>query len=286
MVAIIPAVDLPRDPTPKAQRYGIFTAATGVYDLTPDHARGGGIRYKDVTTVLPVGFEITCAPAVVTLVDNCGAFITGTPFAIQATMGSGSVGLSQTEIEQSLITRLMAGEQAVVERIFSDGTFGQANSLANNTVAPTALAAAASVVRAIGQLDEWLASVTSVRGIIHAPAVVSSYLVADAGVTKVGGRWETPLGNIVSLGNYSGNAPAGGAPAAGHTYLYACESTVVYKTPDADIFVSPYKANLDLAKFAGEPLAPAMQNQLRAVARREYVVTHNNVFASVDVTIA
>lgn len=286
MVAIIPAVDLPRDPTPKVQRYGLFTAATGPEELTPDHARGGGIRYKDVTGVLPVGFDVTCAPEPVTFLDNCGSWVTGTPFSVLATMGSGSVGMSQAEIEQTLLVRLMAGEQAVVERIFSDGTFGQANSLANNLVAPTALVAASTVRRAIGQLDEWLASVTSVRGIIHAPAVVSSYLVNDCGIVKEGGRWVTPLGNIVSIGNYSGNAPAGGAPAAGHTYLYACESTVVFRTPDRDLFVSPYEANLDLGRFAGEPLLPAMRNQIRAFARREYVVTHNNVFSSIDTTIA
>ncbi len=286
MAVIIPAVDLPRDPTPKAQRYGLFTAATGPEELAPDHARGGGIRYKDVTTVLPVGFDVTCAPEPVTFLDSCGVWVTGTPFTIQATMGSGSVGMSQPEIEQTLLTRLMAGEQAVAERIFSDGTFGQANSLSNNLVAPTALAAASSVQRAIGELDEWLASVTSVRGIIHAPAVVSSYLGDNCGIVKEGSRWVTPLGNIVSIGNYSGYSPAGVAPVAGHTYIYACESTVVFRTPDRDIFVSPYEANLDFARFAGEPLSPAMRNQIRAVARREYVITHNNVFSSVDTTIA
>jgi hypothetical protein len=286
MVAIIPAVDLPGDPWPKVQRYGLFTATAGPNILTPDHARGGGIRYNDVTSVLPAGFEVTCAEEVVTFADDCGNWVTGTPFAIQATMGHGSVGLSQSEIESTLLARLMAGEQSIAELIFSDGTFGQANSLANNATAPTPLPAAASVKAAVGELDSWLASVTSVRGIIHAPAIISSYLINDAGVVREGGRWVTPLGNIVSIGNYSGNSPAGEAPAAGHTYIYACESTVVFRTPDNQVFVSPFEANLDLARFVDKPPVAAMQNQIRAVARREYVVTHNNVFSSVDVTIA
>lgn len=286
MVAIIPAVDLPQDPTPKAQRYGLVTAATGPLALTPDHARGGGIRYKDVTSVLPAGFEVLCESSPVTLLDDCGNWVTGAPFTIQATLGGGTVGLSQAEIEQSLVTRLMAGEQSVAEAVFSAGTFGQSNSLSNNAVAPTALAAASTVQRAIGQLDEWLASVTSVRGIIHVPAVASSYLVSNCSILKEGARWVTPLGNIVSIGNYAGLDPDGDPAAAGHTYFYACESTVLFRTPDSEIFVSPIEANVDFGRFAGEPLAPAMQNQVRALARREYVITHNNVFAAIDVTIA
>ena len=281
MAVIIPAVDVAY-PTPAAQRYGLFAAATGPLEL-PIHARGGGVQYKDPNTVLPVGFDVTCAAEAVTFSDGCGGFVTGTPFAIQATMKTGSVGMDQGEIRRTLMSRLLAGEQAVAERIFSDGTFGQENSLANNTVAPTALAAAATVTRALGELDGWLASVTSIRGIIHVPALVASYLV-EASVTREGGRWVTPMGNIVSIGNYSGLAPAGGAPAAGHTHLYACESTTVWRTPDQDIFVSSFEANLDLA--LPDARAEAMQNQINAVARREYVITHNDVFASVDTTIA
>jgi len=282
MVAIIPAVDLPEDPNPKTQRYGLFTAATGVEDL-PVHARGGGIRYKDMTTVLPVGFEVTCEEAVLTFSDGCGAFVTGTPFAIQATMGTGSIGMPQDEIEKTLIARLLAGEQSVAEAIFSAGTFAQANSLANNLVAPTLLAGAASVRRGLGQLDEWLASVTSVRGIIHLPMVVSSYL-DESGIIKEGGRLVTKAGNVISLGNYANLGPAGGGAAAGHIYAYACETTTVWRTPDKDIFVSPYVANLDLALPSAR--VQDMQNRIRAVARREYVVTHNNVFSCIDITIA
>lgn len=282
MAVIIPVVDLPEDPYPKAQRYGLFTAAAGPLPL-PVHARGGGVRYKDDTTVLPVGFEVLCEPSVVTFADGCGAFVTGTPFTVQATLHTGTVGIDQAEIERSLMTRLAAGEQSVVEAIFSSGTFAQANSLANNGTAPTALAAAATVRLALAELEEWLASVTSVRGIIHAPMILSSYL-EEAGVLKEGGRLVTKAGNIVSLGNYAGTSPAGAAPAAGHTYLYVCESTTVWRTPDSEVFVSPYRANIDIAAAAGP--ADNMENQINAVARREYVVTHNNVFASVDATIA
>lgn len=272
MTAIIPYYDLPGgDPNPKVDRYGLFKAATGPNDL-PDRAIVSGLRWKDVTTVLPYGLTVNCGATAISFVDGCGDFITGTPFVVQATMNTGAIGIDQAEIESSLTARLLAGEQAVVERIFSDGTFGASNSLANNATAPTVLTAAATVRRSIGQLDEWLAGVTGTRGIIHAPASVSSYMW-DSSVTKEGGRWVTPLGNVVSFGNYSGNDKDGTAPAAGHTTLYACMNTVVFRS--ANVEASPYAGNFRMA-----------QNQLSAFARRAYLVTHNNVFAAIDTTIA
>jgi hypothetical protein len=283
MAVIIPAVDVP-NPTPPVQRYGLFTAATGPLDL-PIHARGGGIRYQDVTTDLPEGFAVLCEPSTVTFADDCGDFITGTPFTVQATLATGAIGMPQEEIRRILMSRLVAGEQAVVERIFSDGTFGQANSLANNApAAAVVVATAANVVGGMSAAEEWLAARSGIRGVIHAPAVLSGWLARDGIVAKEGGRWVTQLGNVVSIGNYSGNSPAGIAPAAGHTWLYITGSTTVWRTPDSDVFISPYEANLDLALPANG--TEAMNNTINAFARREYVVTHNQLLAAVDVTIA
>lgn len=268
---IIPYLDLDADPTPKAQRYGIFTAATGPLDL-PDRAIISGLRWRDDTTVLPEGFNVTCASERIGFADGCGDFITGVPFVVEATLNTGSVGITMDMVNTILTNRLLAGEQSIVEDIFSQGTFGQANSLANNAVAPTALTAAATVRRAIGQLDAYLANVTGTRGVIHAPASVSSYMW-DSSVTKEGGRWVTPLGNVVSFGNYSGKTSAGADPAAGHTTLYACANTVVYRSPNVETMP------------LGGAFTPA-ENRYASFARRVYLVTHNNVFAEIDVTIA
>lgn len=282
MAAITRPADLARDPNSKINRYGLFDAATGPLPM-PAYGEAGGIRYKDTTTVLPAGFEVLCTTSAVTFSNDCGSHITGTPFFVQATMTTGSVGMSQAEIADTLTARLLAGEQSVVESVFSQGTFGQANSLANNATAPTILAGAATIRDGIGALESWLASVTSVVGIIHLPMVVGTYL-DDCGVTRQGRRLVTQAGNVVSLGNYANLGPGGGAAAAGHIYAYACETTTVFR--ETDVFVSPYEANLDLSRFAGEPAEPAMLNQIHALARRGYVVTHNNVFAVLDVTIA
>lgn len=269
---LYPYYDLEADPTPRVERYGLFKAATGPLDL-PDRAIVGGVRWQDATTVLPYGLAVACGATSIGFTDGCGDFITGTPFVVQAALNTATVGTTGADIERLLTDRLTAGEQAVVENIFSLGTFNAGNSLANNDAAPATLTAAASVKRAIGQLDEFLASVTGTRGILHVPAVVSSYLNSDCGITKEGGRWTTPLGNVVSIGNYSGYTSAGNAPAAGHTTLYACMNTVVFRSPTIDL--SPAAGNLRVGS-----------NQFSAFARRVYLVTHNNVFAEIDTTIA
>jgi hypothetical protein len=259
------------NPTPAAQRYGLFQAATGPLDL-PTHAIGGGVQYVDPGTLIGEGLDVACAVRNIGFVEGCGDWITGMPFLVLASMNTGMVGTSPAELESRLLERLYLGEQAVVERVFSLGLVGQANSLSNNATAPTALTAAATIQRAIGQLDGWLASVTSRRGIIHAPAEVSSYATSDCGIYREGGRYYTQMGNVVSFGNYAGYTPLGAAPAAGHTTLYACESTTVWRTPDSSIMMTTTNSMKD--------------NQQYALAYREYVVTHNNVFASIDATIA
>lgn len=279
MAAITRPADLARDPNPKVNRYGLFDAA--VVQPMPEYGETGGIRYKDAATVLPAGFEVLCESSAVTFSSSCGSYVTGTPFQVQATMTAGSVGMSQDEIVDTLTTRLLAGEQSVVERVFSQGTIGQANSLANNATSPTLLAGATTLRDGIGALEEWLATVTSVAGIIHLPMKVGPYL-DGCGVTRQGRRLVTSAGNIISLGNYANLGPSGGGAAAGHIYAYACETTTVFRT--SEIFVSPYEANLDLSRIVAT--VDSMQNQIHALARRGYVVTHNNVFAVLDVTVA
>jgi hypothetical protein len=283
VAAIIPPVDI-TDPQPKVQRYGLFAAATGPLPL-PVHARGGGLRWQDVTTDLPEGFAVTCAAAPVTFEDDCGDWITATPFTVQSTLTTGAIGMPQEEIRRILMDRLRAGEQAVVEQIFSSGTFGQSHSLANNAPNAAVVAAtAATVLGGVSALEEWLAARVGVRGVIHAPAVLSGWLNDRAGVVEKGGRWVTQLGNVVSIGNYAGTSPTGVDPAAGHTWLYITGQTTVWSTPDNDVEVSPYVANLDIALPAdGEEV---MNNTINAFARREYVVSHNQVLAACDVTIA
>lgn len=277
MVAVTPPT-IVDDPTPRLPRYGIFQASTGILDL-PTHAVGGGVTYKAIHTDLPEGLEILCAEQQITFPDPCGDWIVGTPFAIQATMSTGALGMPQDEIRSTLLARLELGEQGLVELIFSQGLFGQSPSLSNNVPPAAALVASGTVRLGIGRLEEWLAARSGIRGVIHAPAIVGAWVNDIA--SKEAGRWVTPLGNVVSLGNYAGLSPAGVAPGAGVTWIYITGSTVVWRNPD--VLISPYEANLDLALPVRG--VEEMNNQIRALARREYVVTHDGLVAGVETTL-
>lgn len=273
MAGIIPPVDLDRDPTPQVRRYGLFDAAIGP-NILPEHGRGGGVRYKTVTTQLPIGMEVLCESSDITTWGDCGTWVTGLPFMVMATMTAGTVGMSQTEVESELRQRLYAGEQATVEAIFADAFFGAAPSLANNVPPATTLPAATNVVDGVGDLEAWLYAQTGPQGVLHIPLRLAGRCKAMGFVEFDGRTWRTPSRTAVSFGNYSGTTAAGAAPAAGHTTLYITGSTTIWQTPDEQVEISPYEGNVHWET-----------NQIYAFARREYVITHNGLVAAVDVDI-
>lgn len=273
MAGIIPPVDLERDPTPQVRRYGLFDAAVGPLVL-PVHGRGGGVRYKTVTTQLPYGMEVLCTSSDITVWGDCGTWVTGLPFIVMATMTEGTVGMTQAQVESELRQRLYAGEQAAVEAIFADALVGAAPSLANNVPPATTLPAALNVVDGVGDLEAWLYAQTGPQGVLHIPLRLAGRCKAMGFVEFDGRTWRTPLRTAVSFGNYSGTTAAGAPPAAGHTTLYITGSTAIWQTPDEQVEISPFEGNVHWET-----------NQVYAFARREYVVAHNGLVAAIDVDI-
>lgn len=271
MTAIIPAVQV-NDPWPQIDRYGLF-AVSDVIDLQV-HGRGGGITYHTVTLDLPDGFDVACATTRMEFTDPCGDQVTGTPFTVMASMTSGTVGMPQSEIVSTLLTRLKAGEQTVVESIFCSGLNGASPSLVNNTPAATVVTAAASVVDGIGALEAWLYALYGPRGVLHVPLFLAARMQHLACMTYQAGVWRTALGTAVMFGNYTGYDKAGGAPAAGTTNLYITGSLTTWRTPDDQIEIPPFEGNVNLTT-----------NQVAAFARREYVVTHNGLLGVCNVDI-
>ena len=204
-----------------------------------------------------------------------GAFAqSGTPFVVQATMRTGTVGMDQTTIQARLLERLRAGEQAVVEAVFCDGLSGATPSLANNVPAAATLPAALNVVDGVGDLETWLYARQGPRGVLHIPLGLAGRFHAMNLMTFDGRTWRTPLGTAIAFGNYTGHTALGVDPAAGHTTLYVTGSTSIWATPDSQIEYSPWEGNVHW-----------VINQIAAFARREYVVTHNGLLACVDVDI-
>jgi hypothetical protein len=274
MAVMTDPVLLPADPNPNQQRYGLFNAANGPLEL-PVHARVGGLQYTTPLCSIPGGYEVHCIDSLATKTFTDGiSTITGNPFLVLATTDCGTIGFSEAEWQQMIVEKLKAGEQAVVEQIFSGGTFGVAPSLSNNTPNATALTAVTSVAAAIGSLEGWLYHRYGPTGILHIPISDAARVLTQDYVTNVGGVWRTKTGTAVSFGDYANLGPAGAAPAAGHSFWYITGQMSIWRTPDAEIFVSPYQYSIDKTT-----------NQLRMYAEREYVVAYDCLVASVDITL-
>jgi len=274
MVAIIPPVDI-EDRWPQIPRYGLFSACLGPLSLPDTHARGGGLRYRSAVSRIPEGFEVLCEESKVTFRDPCGDYVTGTPFTVLSNVATSIVGFTEDEYRSVLLQRLMAGEQLAVEAIFCSGLVGASPSLVNNIPLATPLAAAASVMEGVGALEAWLYAQYGPRGVLHVPLALAPRFQEKSLLIRDGVTWRTALGTAVAFGNYTGEDNDGDAPAAGTTNLYITGATTVWRTPDSQIEVSPYQGGIYYP-----------ENQLVGFARREYVVTHNQMLAVCNVTIA
>jgi hypothetical protein len=272
MTAFMPPVLLPVPPHQNTPRYGLFDVATGPLDLPP-HAGVGGIEYITPLCTLPNGYQVACTPGSKSL-TNTTSLIIGQPFVVIADLVCGTVGRTEAEFRQMAMNKLVVGEQAVVEMIFSNGAVGAAPSLANNAANLPMLTPATSIDMAIGELEGWLYARYGSVGIIHVPISAANYVYSDFHVYKDGGVWKTQNGTLVSFGNYSGNAADGTTPTTGHTTFYITGQMAIWRAPDSDVFISPYDASVNTTT-----------NQVAMYAEREYVLAYECLGAGVDVTL-
>lgn len=262
------------NPHPLKPRYGLFTVAGPILDL-PAHASTGGLQYESAICEQINGYEIACADMADKEFGGGPELITGTPFAVQAGLECGTVGMDAGRARTMVLQRLLAGEQARVEDIFSQGTFGQSPSLANNAAAVT-LTAVTGLVEAIGALENFLYATSEFGslGVVHVPLRYAAQVIADAMLHLDGDIWRTALGTAVSFGNYAGLDALGADPAAGHTNLYITGPVGIWRARDEDIFVSPYEGAVNTTT-----------NQVTMLAEREYVLTFDCHVAAVDVAL-
>lgn len=252
-------------------RYGLFNVANGPLDLEI-HARQGGLEYQSVVCDLPSGYTVQCPPSGTPKTFAAGGanLIGGDPFVVRSDLECAPVGMTDDQLRSWLIERLKAGEQAVVERMFSDGLNGLTPSLQG----ATALATSTSLVKAIGLLESWLYAQYGLPGVLHIPAVAAAGLVSGGALVKDGNLWKTAMGTLVSFGNYSGKGPAAEVPAAGSAYIYITGQVTVWRAPDSDIFATPLAVALDRTT-----------NQLYGQAEREYAVAYECFAASTLTTL-
>ncbi len=260
-------------PGAQVPRYGLFTVANGPLDLPP-HARSGGLEFQSAVCDLPTGYAIDCAdPGTKTFSAGGPSLIQANPFVVRSDLECAPVGLTDTQLRMWLLERLKAGEQAAVERIFSERTFGAQPSLSDDP-GVSALAASASLVEAVGLLEGWLYARYGLPGVLHVPAEVASRFTADDIVFRDGSVFRTAMGTLVSFGNYAGTGPEGEDPDAGTIYLYITGQVTVWRAPDSEVFATPLSAALNRTT-----------NQVYGQAEREYAVAYECFAASTLVTL-
>lgn len=262
------------NPVPIVDRYGLFTVATGPLTL-PQVARGGGIQYETGVCVLPKSVQVECGPSdPEKVIESTSDFIVGTPFIVYSELTCGTVGMTQERARTILMERLKAGEQAVVENVFSTQAVGQSPGLSDNPDVVTVTAVTTGIIDSVSVLEEAFYSAYGLTGTLHVPHVLAARL-QEGGMLRWDGRqWRTPAGSLVSIGNYAGNEPDGDAPAAGISWLYMTGQVTIWRTPDSEIFIPPFAMSIDRAS-----------NQISMVAEREYVITIDCAVYATAVTI-
>lgn len=265
MVATIPPILIERPLMLDQPRYGLIQAAIGPLPL-PVHARNGGIQYVHNECGSGFGYEINCLPdqAAKDFTQLGLSTVLGVPFLIYSTFVCGSVGYTEEEFQQFAIDSLTSVEQTVAEQVFSDGLFAQAPSLANNPDVVTLAGGGTTAVEVISELERaiYCTNGYGYTAFLHMPIPVFNELKREHLIEFDGKRWRTPMGSVVVGGCYSGNDPAGAAPVDGTFWVYATGQTVVWRTPDSELFIAPVEGTLDRTT-----------NQQRMLVEREYVIT-------------
>jgi hypothetical protein len=262
------------NPVPLVDRYGLFTVATGPLSLPPV-ARGGGIQYETGTCVLPKSLEVECGPSdPVKEIESTPTVIVGTPFVVYSELTCGAVGLTSERARTFLMERLKAGEQAVVENVFSMQAVGQSPGLSNNPDAFTVVASTEGVTASVAALEEAFYDIYGMPGTLHVPHLLGARLQQGGALRWDNGRWRTAAGTLVSIGNYAGFDPVGAEPAAGLSWMYITGQVTIWRTPDSEVFIPPYENSINRST-----------NQVSMVAEREYVITIDCTVLGTAVTL-
>jgi hypothetical protein len=235
------------------------------------------LQYQIATCDLPSCYEVECqADHNTKTLTGEVTTITGNPFIVYSSVLCSPVGMTDEQLYQYLYTKLVAGEQAVVERVFSLQSCAQSPGLSNNADVTTVTTGPVDLVNAISQLETAFYAAHGLPGTLHMPAALGSYLFYMHQLDRDSrGIWRTAMGTAVSLGNYAGNTPAGAAPAAGEVWVYMTGQVAIWRTPDSDLMVTNRAETLTRTT-----------NTVTAVMEREYVVTFDCLVlaAQVDIT--
>lgn len=205
--------------------------------------------------------------------DNVEQIFRGaTPITIFAEFDCSPVGLMDAEsvasdalarvealqLEAAFATGLSGGQTVVFPHLAADAQVLDAQGIVLQTAASVCVTGV-DVVHGLGELERCLADCYAGQGVIHIPRNALPTFFAWNLAIERNGQLFTPAGNLIVVGTgYPGTSPAGAAPAAGTTWIYATGAMFGYR---GDVFMTRVRESLDRA-----------ENTLRMIAERTYVL--------------
>lgn len=274
-----------------AQRYGLFSAADGPFDM-PDHGEIAGISYESLH--LGNGFlwpGASCnAPGAAKTFGACNGWVYGAPFTVAASYQVGAFGRTEEEMRRNAAIRMRDNAQSLVEQMFWGGTtaapvLSDVLTQADAAAAPTMVdltpvpGTAVPIEQGVSLAEDYVAQLPY-RGVLHARPTVSPYAterllsVPDGKPGAAGTRYVSPMGNVWSYGRgYSGKNPkTGAAPAAGNAYIVVTGAVGLWRDPQ--VYVNPPFRSMDRSG-----------NQVLVLAEQAWVATVEGVIGYVLVSL-
>lgn len=233
---------------------------------------GTGSTYEECIAVTGTG-GTPSAPA--TLTSNVSQANRGaTAFTIFSEFDCAPIGqdYSQDKAEEALakmesfaVTRALwtgtaGGQSTVWPRLAANAVLDDPFGIRLQTAASPLVTGGEDAAIALGQVEASLAACYGGQGVIHIPYLAfptfkSRGLVCRENPTD---PWTTAAGNLVVPGSgYTGSSPAGAAPAAGTSWIYATGPMFGFRS---DVFVRDFPSTFDRA-----------ENTVRMQASRTYL---------------
>lgn len=241
-----------------------------------ENCGGAGTTYDECIAVTGTG-GTPAEPA--DLANNVGQTNRGaTPFTVFAEFDCAPVGqgLSESDLENKAVQALARMEAFQVTRAFWTGVAGGQDTvwphLAENTTlddpqgirlqtaASPLVTGGEDAAVALGQIEANLAECYGGQGVIHIPyfalpTFTSRMLILPE---SPNGPLRTLAGNLVVPGvGYTGSSPAGAAPAAGTSWIYATGAVFGYRS---EVFAQQFRETFDRS-----------ENTVKSVASRTYL---------------
>lgn len=235
-----------------------------------ENCGGAGTTYEECIAVTGTG-GAPAEPA--DLADNVGQSNRGaTPFTVYAQFDCSPVGqdlardkavealarMESFQVTRAFWTGVSGGQTTVWPHLAADTTLDDPQGIRLQTAASPLVTGGEDPAVALGSIESGLAECYGGQGVIHVPYIALPTFVARGLVRMEGSLLYTMAGNLVVPGvGYTGSSPAGAAPAAGTSWIYATGSVFGYRS---DVFVRQFPDTFDRS-----------ENTVRMLASRTYL---------------